>query len=70
MFVFGGCILLVINLLFPWLACTHRLHAGADTGADPASNFRGGAISAIFGCQVSWQLHYCKRENVCFTKLL
>jgi len=30
----------------------------------------GGAISAIFGSQVSFRVHYCKRDEVYFTTLL
>jgi len=37
--------------------------------ADPASKVRG-EISVIFGSQVSWQVHYCKRGEVYFTTLL
>jgi len=33
-----------------------------DSGVDPASKFRGGAISAIFGNQDSLRVHYCKRD--------
>ena len=29
----------------------------------------GGAISVIFGSQVSWRVHYCKRHEVYFTTL-
>ena len=29
-----------------------------------------GAISIIFGSQVSWRVHYCKRDEVYFTTLL
>jgi len=42
---------------------------GLETGADPASAVRG-VISVIFGCQVSLRVHYCKRDEVCFTTLL
>ena len=42
-----------------------------ETGADPASKFRGrGAISMIFGSQVSLQVHYCKRDEAYFITLL
>jgi len=34
--------------------------------ADPASKFRGGAISVIFGSQVSLRVLYCKRDDVYF----
>jgi len=38
--------------------------------ADPVSKFRGGVILAIFGNQVSLQIHYYKRDEVYFTTLL
>jgi len=40
------------------------------TGADPASKFRGRAISVIFGSQVSLRVHNCKSDEVYFTALL
>jgi len=42
----------------------------SEAGSDPASKFRGGAISVIFCSQVSLRVHYCKRDVVCFTTLL
>jgi len=39
-------------------------------GTDPASNLRGGTISAIFGSQASSFVHYCKRDEVYFTTVL
>ena len=39
-------------------------------GVDPASKVSGGAISVIFGSQVSLRAHYCKRDEVYFTTLL
>ena len=50
--------------------CASR-HVSVETfpGADPASKFRG-AISVIFGTQVSLWVHYCKRDKVNFTTLL
>ena len=41
-----------------------NLHAWAD----PASKVRG-AISVIFGGQISYRLCYCKKDEVCFTTL-
>jgi len=38
--------------------------------ADPASEFRRGAISVTFDSQVSLQLRYSKRDEVYFRKLL
>jgi len=43
---------------------------GSETGAESASKVRGGAISVIYGCQVSLRVHYCKRDEVYFTTLL
>jgi len=40
-----------------------------STGADPASKGRG-AVSVIFGSQVSLRVHYCERDEVHFTTLL
>jgi len=37
--------------------------------ANPASKFRG-AISVLFGSQVSLRVHYCKRDEVYSTPLL
>jgi len=37
--------------------------------ADPASKFRG-AISVLFGSQVSLRVHVCKRDEVYLTTLL
>jgi len=34
------------------------------------AKFRGGAISVIFGNQVSLRVQYCKRDEVYFTTLL
>ena len=39
------------------------------SGANPASKLRGD-ISVILVSQVSQQLRYCKRDEVCFTKQL
>jgi len=41
----------------------------SDTGADPASEFKG-ATSVIFDIEVSLRVHYCKRDEVYFTTLL
>jgi len=38
------------------------------TRADPASKVRG-AISVVFGSQVSYQLCYCEKDEVYFTTL-
>jgi len=46
---------------------THFCNVGSE--ADPASKL-GGTISAIFGSQVSLQVHYCKRHKVYFATLL
>jgi len=35
-------------------------------GADPASKFRG-AISVVFGSQVSLRIHCCKTDEIYFT---
>jgi len=45
-------------------ACKHF-----NTGADPASKFRG-RFQWIFASQVSLWVHYCKRDEVHFTTLL
>ena len=41
-----------------------------SAGAGPANEFRGGAISVIFGSQVSLRIHFCKRDGVYLTTLL
>jgi len=66
------------NSRFRWLwvdaPFQNFLHAplsGApQTGADPASKFKGRGISVIFGGQVSLCIHYCKKDEVYFTTLL
>jgi len=40
-----------------------------ESGPDPASYVRG-AISVMFGSQVSSKVHNCKRDEVYFTTLL
>jgi len=41
----------------------------STSGVDPTSKV-GGAISVIFGSQVSLRVHYCKIDEVYFTTLL
>jgi len=49
--------------------CGERLFVVIRSGADPASEFRG-AISEIFGSQVSLRVLRYKRDDVYFTTLL
>jgi len=46
-------------MLNPSLATVHMI---VSPRADPASKVRGGAISVIFGSQVSLRVHWCKSE--------
>ena len=41
-----------------------------QAGAHHANTFRGGAISVIFGSQVSLRVHYCERDEVANTSTL
>ena len=48
-----------------------KIPAGLSTaGSDPASKFKGGAISIIFGSQVSLRVHCCKTDEVYLTTVL
>jgi len=49
---------------FLYLCCCVVLLILLTSGADPASKFREGAISVIFGNQVSLRVLYCKRDEV------
>jgi len=46
-----------------------RGNARFDPGSDPAKKVKG-AISVIFGGQVSSRVYYCKRDEAHFTTLL
>jgi len=47
-----------------------KVNSTTESGADPASKFRGGAISVIYGSQDLLRVHCCKTDEIYFTTQL